>query len=116
MVSSTSVYGQNQGEWIDEASLTEPESPCRALAGSRRTAFMGKHCVVRFSGIYGSGRDWLLRRASLGESIQQQSPTFTNRIHTDDCVAVLIFLLQKQLTGELLQSCYLASDDEPGMS
>lgn len=116
MVSSTSVYGQNRGEWVDESSVTEPQSAtAQWLVAAEQRLWMAdaSHCVVRFSGIYGPGRDWLLRRAALGESIQQQPPTYTNRIHRDDCVAALVFLIEKQLAGAGLQSCYLASDNEP---
>ncbi|OQW78491.1 MAG: NAD(P)-dependent oxidoreductase [Proteobacteria bacterium ST_bin11] len=116
MVSSTSVYEQNRGEWIDETSLAEPvgvTSRWLAAAENRLWSASHRNCVVRFSGIYGPGRDWLLRRAERGEIVQQKPPTYTNRIHSEDCVAVLLFLLEKQLAGVALEPCYLATDDEP---
>jgi nucleoside-diphosphate-sugar epimerase len=116
MVSSTSVYGQNQAEWVDENSETKPISPSSQYLLAAEKCLLqldAKHCVVRFSGIYGPGRDWLLRRAASGESIQQQPPSYTNRIHQDDCVGVLVFLMQKQLANEVLEPCYIASDNEP---
>lgn len=116
MVSSTSVYGQFRGEWVDETSPTEPKTAtAQALVAAELRLWQvdHNHCVVRFSGIYGQGRDWLLRRVASGESIQRQPPSYTNRIHQDDCVAVLLFLIEKQLAGERLQPCYLASDDDP---
>ncbi|WP_446812182.1 NAD-dependent epimerase/dehydratase family protein [Methylomonas sp. 2BW1-5-20] len=116
MVSSTSVYAQTHGEWVDETSRAEPEiatARCLVVAEHRLQEASVRNCVVRFSGIYGPGRDWLLRRAARGESIQQYPPSYTNRIHRDDCVAVLLFLLEKQLAGLPLASCYLATDDEP---
>ncbi|MEI8574565.1 SDR family oxidoreductase [Methylomonas sp. LW13] len=116
MVSSTSVYEQNRGEWVDETSVTEPASATsRRLAAAEKRLWIAsdRSCVVRFSGIYGPGRDWLLRRVERGEGIQQQPPSYTNRIHSEDCVAVLLFLLEKQLAGVALEPCYLATDDEP---
>lgn len=116
MVSSTSVYEQNRGEWVDETSMAEPVSATSrwlVAAEKRLWAASNRNCVVRFSGIYGPGRDWLVRRAEQGESVQQQPPSYTNRIHAEDCVAVLLFLLEKQLAGLALEPCYLASDDEP---
>lgn len=116
MVSSSSVYGQNQGEWVDEGSATQPASAtsqCLVAAEQLLWAADQSHCVVRFSGIYGPGRDWLIRRAALGEAIQQTPPSYTNRIHCDDCVGVLLFLITKLLAGEQLHSCYLASDIDP---
>lgn len=116
MVSSSSVYGQNRGEWVDENSPTRPLSPtaqCLVAAEQQLWSADASHCVVRFSGIYGPGRNWLLRRAAQGEAIQRNPPAYTNRIHSDDCVGVLSFLVEKLLQGKQLHACYLASDNEP---
>ncbi|MDD2724911.1 MAG: NAD-dependent epimerase/dehydratase family protein [Methylovulum sp.] len=115
-VSSTRVYGQSQGEWVDEDSATEPEAITSQLicqAEQRVVATNPNHVVVRFSGIYGPGRDYLLRTARQSPAIQQTPPYFTNRIHQQDCIGVLVFLLQKRLAGAPLAACYLASDDDP---
>ena len=69
--------------------------------------------VVRFSGIYGPGREYLLRQAMQSPAIQHTPPYFTNRIHQQDCVGVLAFLLEQRLAGKALAQCYLASDDDP---
>lgn len=116
MVSSTSVYGQQTGEWIDETSPTDPESAtARWLVAAEKLLWQcdASHCVVRFSGIYGPGRNWLLRKAASDEAIQRSPPTYTNRIHVEDCVGVLLFLLEHYRLGKPLQACYLASDDTP---
>lgn len=116
MVSSTSVYGQNQGEWVDENSATQPDNPCSQwLVAAEQSLWADnpENCIVRFSGIYGAGRESLLRRAASGASVQYNPPLYTNRIHRDDCVAVLVFLIEKQLLGELAHNCYLATDDYP---
>lgn len=116
MVSSTSVYGQHQGEWVDENSETEPvAASSRWLVAAEQLLWNAspQHCVVRFAGIYGPGRDWLLRRVARGEAIQRQPPLYTNRIHSEDCVAVLLFLIDKLLAGDSLQPCYLACDNDP---
>lgn len=116
MVSSTSVYGQNGGEWVDEDSPLQPASATAqwlVKAEQRLWQAGERNCVVRFSGIYGPGRDWLLRRAAAGEAIQRDPPSYTNRIHQDDCVAVLLFLIGKVLDGTKLDPCYLASDNDP---
>jgi hypothetical protein len=46
-------------------------------------------------------------------AIQQTPPYFTNRIHQQDCVGVLCFLLEQRLAGKALDQYYLASDDDP---
>ena len=116
MVSSTSVYGQTQGEWVNEDSVAEPDNITSRLirqAEQRIMALNPANIVVRFSGIYGPGREYLLRQAMQSPVIQQTPPYFTNRIHQWDCVCVLAFLLEQRLAGKTLAQCYLASDDDP---
>ncbi|TAN65860.1 MAG: SDR family oxidoreductase [Methylobacter sp.] len=116
MVSSTSVYGQTQGEWMDEDSVADPENVNSRLirqAEQRLTALNPANIVVRFSGIYGPGREHLLRQAMQTPDIQQTPPYFTNRIHQRDCVGVLAFLLEQYFACKALAQCYLASDDDP---
>jgi nucleoside-diphosphate-sugar epimerase len=118
-VSSTSVYGQSQGEWVDEDSPTQPDNFNSQLirqAEQQVTALNPHNTVVRFSGIYGAGREYLLNRAKQSPVIQQTPPTFTNRIHQQDCVQVLAFLLEKKLADIPLANYYLASDDDPAPS
>lgn len=116
LVSSTSVYAQSLGEWVDEESLAEPlsvTSQAICVAEQRLLAVGSQHCVVRFSGIYGSGRAYLLNMARQTPAIQKEPPYFTNRIHAQDCVNVLTFLAEQRLAGTRLAACYLASDDDP---
>jgi nucleoside-diphosphate-sugar epimerase len=115
-VSSTSVYGQNQGEWVDENSPTVPNKATSLkilTAEQKLVALNPQNVVVRFSGIYGPGREYLLRTAKQTPSIQKDPPYYTNRIHQRDCVDVLKFLLERRLAGISLEQCYLASDDDP---
>lgn len=113
--SSTSVYGQNRGEWVDESSVTEPSrhnglrlvEAERLLAQSRLAT-----CAVRFAGIYGPGRDRLLSRARAG-NWDAADNRFSNRIHVDDCAGVLAFLLERAVTGKFVPPRLLASDSEP---
>jgi nucleoside-diphosphate-sugar epimerase len=118
-VSSTSVYGQSQGEWVDEDSLAQADNLNSQLirqAEQRVIALNPKNTVVRFSGIYGAGREYLLNKAKQSPVIQQTPPYFTNRIHQEDCVQVLAFLLEKKLADSPLAHYYLASDDDPAPS
>jgi nucleoside-diphosphate-sugar epimerase len=115
-VSSTCVYGQSQGEWVDEKSIAEPDSATSQLIRQAEQKLLdldAENIVVRFSGIYGPGRDYLLRMARQASAIQQNPPYFTNRIHQQDCIGVLTFLLECRLAGVALEQCYLASDDDP---
>lgn len=112
-VSSTSVYAQNNGEWVDENSAATPES----FAGRRlleaeqlwRDSVLNT-CIVRFSGIYGPGRNHLINRVKSGWAGGEQ---YTNRIHADDCAGVLLHLCQQHAAGVSLPGVLLASDSEP---
>lgn len=115
-VSSTSVYAQSQGEWVDENSPAQPDNPNSQLirqAEQQVIALNPHNTVVRFSGIYGRGREYLLNKAKQSPVIQHTPAYFTNRIHQTDCVGVLAFLLAKKLAGITLAHYYLASDDDP---
>lgn len=116
-VSSTSVYGQSQGEQVDENSPAETAS----FAGRRlleaeavyQASGITTTCV-RFSGIYGPGRFRLITQA-LSEPEQQtiSEPQFSNRIHIHDCVAVLSHLLCAAEKGAPLDDVYIATDSSP---
>ena len=96
-VSSTSVYGQNAGEWVDEDSPTKPltfNGKILLQAEQRILAAGSNNTIVRFSGIYGPGRDGLIKRVESGVPIQYSPPYYTNRIHRDDCIGVLAWLLE----------------------
>jgi len=115
-VSSTSVYGQDQGEWVDENSVTQPKAITSQLllqAEHQVLAARSDNVIARFAGIYGPGREYLLRLARSVPHIQQTPPYYTNRIHQTDAVAVLAFLLKQRLQGVDLDNCYLACDNEP---
>ena len=100
---------QSQGEWVDEDSVAEPANITSQLIRQAEQKLMDSNpanIVVRFSGIYGPGREYLLRLAMQAPAIQQTPPYFTNRIHQQDCVGVLSFLLEQHLAGNALDQCY----------
>lgn len=97
-VSSTAVYGQHDGEEVDEASPTEPAGfSGRVLLDGERLALAAPSAVVvRLGGIYGPGRTRLLDEVRAGRAVCPEGPPqFTNRIHRDDCAGVLRHLLMR---------------------
>jgi len=112
-VSSTAVYAQRDGEWVDEASPTEPDhfSGRRLLEGERlflESPFEGT--VVRLGGIYGPRRARLIERVRTGSAVyRRKPPQYTNRIHRDDCVGALRHLMELEAPEPL----YLGVDCEP---
>ena len=94
-VSSTGVYGDSKGNWVDEECPTEPEgfSGRRVLEGEKLLLDSGlPGLVVRLGGIYGP------QRASLVEKIRTRrvqlapAPRFSNRIHREDCARAIAHL------------------------
>ncbi|MDY6891164.1 MAG: SDR family oxidoreductase [Pseudomonadota bacterium] len=116
LTSSSRVYAQSEHDWVDEQSVTEPASEqARILLASERLALESgiPATVVRFSGIYGPGRDHLLRLVESGIAAPREPLHYSNRIHSADCAGVLEHLLQQALRGLALKPLYLASDDQP---
>lgn len=110
--SSTAVFAQDDGSWVDENAPTAP------------TAFNGRRMLeaeallhaapwpttaVRLGGIYGPGRTRLIRRAQGGEPCQRRPPRWTNRIHRDDCAGLLAHLLSLPDCPP----CLIGVDEEP---
>ena len=110
-VSSTGVYGQDRGEWVDEDSPTDPARfTARALIEGERLALSAPFpaTVVRFGGIYGPGRTGLIDRVRAGRA-HWRTGHYTNRIHRDDCAGALQHLAGLEAPAQL----YLGVDDEP---
>ena len=109
-VSSTAVYGQQDGEWIDEDSPTEPPrfSGQRLLAGEAIAAEGPWEAVIaRYGGIYSAERDMLIGKARRGEPCLHHS--YTNRIHAEDVVGSLIHFADPAVPAGI----YLGVDDAP---
>jgi nucleoside-diphosphate-sugar epimerase len=111
-ISSTSVYGQTDGSWIDETSPTEPlEESGRVVLEAEQTLrqFRPDAIILRFAGIYGPDR--VIRKASLlkGEPVPGDPERFLNLIHVDDGVRAVLAAEAKGEPGET----YLIADDHP---
>lgn len=115
-ISSTAVYGQCEGEWVDESSTTEPKrynGQALVEAEQRLDRSPLATTVVRLSGIYGPGRDSMLTKMIKGDVAPNPQSGYTNRIHEDDAVGSLCHLVDQALRNEALAPCYLVSDCEP---
>lgn len=115
-VSSTGVYAQNTGEWIDETSATEPFNYTgKVMLEAEHLALdSGLPATrVRMAGLYDPLRPWMQNQVRLGLRVERDPPQYTNRIHRDDAAALLACLLQKDLAGQALDDCYLGVDDDP---
>lgn len=111
-VSSTGVYAQNDGEWVDEASPAEQThfSGATLLEGERLVhAGPFPAAVVRLGGIYGPGRTRLIDSVRNGAATIPAEPSYINLIHRDDCAGILRHVLTMKDPGPL----YLGVDNEP---
>lgn len=116
-VSSSSVYGQDAGEWVDETSPTEPQTEggriCLAAEEVVLRSPLGladRSCILRLSGIYGPDR--LLAKV---DALRQGTPlagspeAWLNLIHVDDAAAAASAAAESPAP----QPLYLVSDDRP---
>ncbi|WP_188248120.1 NAD-dependent epimerase/dehydratase family protein [Stenotrophomonas maltophilia] len=115
-LSSTSVYADRAGGWIDERSAADAteaagvqrllaEAQWRALAGQRSIA----SAVFRLPGLYGPGRNALVQLAQgRARHVVRPGQVF-NRLHVDDLATVIIAAMRRPAR----QGLYLPSDDEP---
>jgi nucleoside-diphosphate-sugar epimerase len=111
--SSTGVYAQASGAWVDETSPTEPAefSGIRVIEGER--LLLGSPfpaTVLRLGGIYGPGRTRLIERVRRGLAVCPDGPPlYTNRIHRDDCAGALHHLMNVDQPDQI----YIGVDHEP---
>jgi nucleoside-diphosphate-sugar epimerase len=90
-LSTTGVYGDRQGAWVNEETSPAPQTARAVRRLAAENAVRGwaeargvSWCILRVAGIYGPGR-LPLERLRRGEpAISPQEATPTNRIHVED--------------------------------
>lgn len=113
--SSTSVYGQTDGSWVDETSPTEPDSETAKILVQTEKLLLEvaprfPAVVLRVAGIYGPGRGYWFKQYLKNEArIEGSGERALNMIHRDDVVGAIIAALEKGRPGEI----YNTVDDEP---
>ena len=115
-VSSSGVYAQKDGEWIDETSpALSTNYSGRIILNAERAALDSgiAASAVRLTGIYGPGREWLLGQVRKGYRVAVEPPLYGNRIHADDAAGLLAFLLEADRQGKALDDCYIGVDNAP---
>ena len=116
-VSSTAVYGDAGGGWIDESTTPEPGGfsgriirEAEELLGSRLRGTGITPVVLRLGGIYGPGRTRLIDQVRGGSAVIPAASRFTNRIHRDDAAAAIVHLCTMDAVPGPV---YLGVDNEP---
>lgn len=112
VVSSSRVYGIDDGSLVDDEIIAETQDEYGQILlemEAKVARLPVTSAVVRLSGIYGPGRDWMKRMAlkACDDSIKKNY--WTNRIHIDDASSAILFLLNQAS----LESSYIVSDCQP---
>ncbi|MFB6284560.1 MAG: NAD-dependent epimerase/dehydratase family protein [Halobacteria archaeon] len=108
--SSTGVYDESEGGWVDEETPLELDTErSRVLREAEDVALENDGTVVRFAGIYGSGRHGVDRY--LGDGKVKRG--YQNLIHREDAADSLRHLSETDLHGEREHQLYVACDDDP---
>ena len=109
--SSTGVYGQTDGSWVDEDSLTEPSGETgQTLLEAESLALSIGGIVLRVSGIYGPDRGHLYRQFLKGEAVITGNPNrWMNMVHRDDVIGYILAAMETADPGTVLN----ATDNEP---
>jgi len=115
-LSTTGVYGDRQGEWVDEEADLRPVSPRSRRRVDAEAAWLAFGAetgvpthVFRLAGIYGPGRSTLEQvRSGQAQRIDRPGQVFS-RIHVEDIAAVLEASIRRPAAGRIYNVC----DDEP---
>jgi nucleoside-diphosphate-sugar epimerase len=105
-LSSCSVYGDRQGEWVDETSQIAPvEQRSQVIHESEKIILQAaneqqKVCILRLGGIYGPGRELVSMFGGLaGMTMPGKGDRFINWIHRDDIIGAIEFARLNELQG-----------------
>ncbi len=115
-ISTSGVYGDCQGAWVDETSKPAPQTDRskRRLDAEQQLRIWGQEygvavIVLRVGGIYGPGR-LPLKRLQRGEPLLEPSESpYSNRIHIDDLVTALLAAVDRGQADRVYNIC----DDSP---
>lgn len=115
-ISTSGVYGDCEGRWIDEREPLKPQSDRgrrrldaeRALA-EHAAAHGTETVILRVPGIYGPGRLPIARLQAGHAVIDERESPPTNRIHADDLASVAVAAMRRGVSG----AAYNVSDGSP---
>lgn len=112
-LSSTSVYGDRGGDWVDADTAVAPDTRMghRRVAAEEglQEATGGAAMILRLPGIYGPGRTCAERLSKGAYVVPSDHSKWSNRIHVDDIATAVHVLLAHGTPG----ASYIACDDEP---
>ncbi len=116
LISTTGVYGDRKGKWVDETTSIRPKAE-RALRRASAEHILQKWAakagvnanILRVPGIYAKDRLPIKRLKSGAPVIKQDQAPWTNRIHADDLAHACFAALHAPISGEVIN----IADDSP---
>jgi len=118
-LSATSVYGDHNGDWVNENSETKPTSfnGLARLKAESSWLLLKLHKnlpiqIFRLSGIYSNESNILIRLKLGTAKLINKKNHFFSRIHVEDIANILFKSLSKFKSGEI----YNLADDKPSSS
>ncbi len=113
-ISSTSVYGDLHGDWVDEQTPCKPDREEGRVAWAAEQALrahpLGADAVVlRLAGLYGPDRIPRLGDLVAGQPLTLAADAMVNLIHVDDAATVVLAAVERAPAGDTL----LVSDGHP---
>ncbi len=116
LISTTGVYGDCEGAWVDEAAPLQPQAAraIRRVDAERALQSWSQqhqitHVILRVPGIYAADRLPLKRLRSGEPVVQTNEAPWTNRIHADDLAAACQLAMEGDCHDEIINVC----DDQP---
>ena len=115
---SYSVYGNKNGDWVNEETPTAPNNPNNEILNKAEQILLSasskklRVCILRLGGIYGEGRELVkIFSRAFGKTRPGNGEDTTNWIHLDDIVGAIEFARQQQLNGiyNLVDDAHLSS-------
>ena len=116
-ISSTSVYGDKQGNWVHEDTPENPNTFAGEVllnAETKLVEIFPNAIITRFGGIYGSGSLRLLEQVKNKTILLSRThPLYVNRIHVQDCGAMIFHLLKNVNLSSKEKNLYIGTDHAP---
>lgn len=112
LISTTGVYGDCSGDWIDESRALNPQAD-RARRRVSAEKQLQEYCenkkipyvIFRVPGIYAADKLPVKRISSGDPIVCAEDSGYTNRIHADDLAAFCVEALNSEVTTGIYNCC-----------
>lgn len=112
LISTTGVYGDSKGAWIDESIPVNPKADRAHRRLSAESALIswakqtgGEYMILRVPGIYAQDRLPLTRLKKALPIVKEEEAGWTNRIHADDLAQACKAAMESSYSNEIINIC-----------